>query len=99
MPSAEAAGDVIVQARKDDRDRPRLPLEGNGCRDRDCHDDVGLQADQLLRERSHPIDVIAGPPKVNPQVPALDPAQVRKRLSERRDARLKQGIVFVAPPL
>jgi hypothetical protein len=28
-----------------------------------CHDDVGFQADQLLRERSYPIDVRAGPPQ------------------------------------
>src|SRR5215813_5788774 len=48
----------------DDRDRPHLTLEGNGRRGRVCHDDVGLQADQLLRERTYPIDVIAGPTKV-----------------------------------
>src|SRR5215469_16017124 len=43
----------------DDRDRPRLTLEGNGRRGRVCHDDVGLQADQFLRECSYPIDVTA----------------------------------------
>src|SRR5215471_1462359 len=48
----------------DDRDRPRLTLEGNGRRGRVCHDDIGLQADQLLRERSYSTDVIAGPTKV-----------------------------------
>jgi hypothetical protein len=47
----------IGRARKDDRDRPRLPLEGDGRRGPVCQDDVGLQADQLLRECSHPIDV------------------------------------------
>jgi hypothetical protein len=55
-----------------------------------------LQTDQLLRERSHPIGVIAVPPKVNPHIAAIGPTQVRKRLSERRDARLIHGIVFVA---
>jgi hypothetical protein len=28
LPSADAAGDGIGHGRKDDRDRPRLPLEG-----------------------------------------------------------------------
>jgi hypothetical protein len=57
-PRDDAAGDGIGHARKDDWDRPRLPLEGHGRRGRACQYDVGLQADQLLRERSHPIDVI-----------------------------------------
>ena len=57
---------------------------------------MGLQADQLLRERSYPTGVIAVPPKVDPHVPTFGPTQVRKRLPERRDPSLK-GIVFVAP--
>jgi hypothetical protein len=48
---------------------------------------------ELLRERSYPIDVIAVRPKLNPHVAAI-PAKVRKRLRERREARLRQGIVF-----
>ena len=37
-------------------------------------DDVGLQADQLLRERSYPIGVIpAHPPEVHPHVAAIGP--------------------------
>ena len=55
-----------------------------------------MQADQLLRQRSYPIDVIAVPPKVHPHVAAIGPTQVRKRLRERREARLPHGIVFVA---
>jgi len=59
-PSSRAttpAGDGVAHSRKDDRDRLRRPLEGNGRRGRACnHDDVGLQADQRLRERSHPTD-------------------------------------------
>jgi hypothetical protein len=66
--------------RKDDRDRPRLPLDGNGRRAPVCQDDVGLQGDQLLRGRSHPIGVIAAPPKVHPHVAAIVPTQARKRL-------------------
>ena len=60
-PRDDAAGDGVAHVRKDDRDRPRLPLEGNRRRGRVCQDDVGLQADQLLRERSYPIDVTARP--------------------------------------
>jgi hypothetical protein len=54
-----------------------------------------LQADQLLRERSHPIGVTAGPTKVHPHVAVIVPTQVRKRLSERRVAMLPLRIVFV----
>ena len=35
-----------------------------------CHDDVGLQTDQLLRERSYPIDVIALPLNIHPRIAA-----------------------------
>ena len=56
-----------------DRDRPRLPLEGKDRRGRGCADDIGLQADQLLRERSHPIDVCAVPPNFNSHVAANGP--------------------------
>ena len=60
-----------LTAPKNDRDRPRLPPDGNRRRGPDCKDDVGLQADQLLRERSHPIDVTAVPTKFHPQVAAI----------------------------
>jgi hypothetical protein len=76
--------DGVAHACKDDRDRPRL-------------DDVGLQADQLLRERSYPIDVTAGPTKVDPHVAAIGPTQVRKRLREREELSLPQGL-FSSPP-
>jgi hypothetical protein len=57
-----------------------------------------LQANQLLRERSYPIGVTAAPPKIDPQMAANGPTQVRKRLRERRDAKLLIRIVFVARP-
>jgi hypothetical protein len=91
-----AAGDGIAHVRKDDRDRPCLPLEGDGLRGPVCHDDVGLQTDQLLREHRCPGDVIAVPPKVHPYVAAIGPTQARKRLRERGEAVLPHGIVFVA---
>jgi hypothetical protein len=50
-----------------------------------CQDDVGLQADQLPRERSYQIDVTAGPTNVHPHVAVIGPTQVRKRLSEGRE--------------
>ena len=56
----------------------------------------GLQADQLLRERSHPIGVTAAPTEVDPHVAANGPTKVRKRLSERREARRQRGIGFFA---
>jgi acetyl esterase/lipase len=56
-----------------------------------------LQADQLLRERSRPIDVTAAPTKVHPHVAAIGPTQARKRLNERRNDSRHSGIVFNAP--
>ena len=90
------AGDGVAHARKDDWDRPRLPLDGSGRWGRGCQDDVGLQADQLLRKRSYPIDISAEPPKVHPHVPALGPTQVRECLRERGNVSLPHGIAFVA---
>jgi hypothetical protein len=49
-----------------------------------------------MRERWYPIGVTAVPSNVNPHVAAIGPTQVRKRSSERRDDRLRHGIVFVA---
>jgi hypothetical protein len=64
-----------LRFRKDDRDRRGLALGRSGHRGRDCQDDVGLQADQLVRKRSYPIDVRAGPPKVYPHTlgPSVQP--------------------------
>jgi hypothetical protein len=76
-PRDDATGDGVGHVPKDDRNRPRLPLEHNDRRDRACQDNVGLQTDQLVRERSHPIDVAQT--KVDPHVAALGPTQVRKR--------------------
>jgi hypothetical protein len=45
-----------------------------------------------VRERLYPIDVTARPMKVDPHVAAIGPAQVSKRLSERRDVSLRHGI-------
>src|SRR6516165_4955301 len=65
-PQDDAAGDGVAHIRKDDRDSPRLPLDGNGRRGAVCYDDVGLRPDQLLRERSYPIGVNAAPTKLHP---------------------------------
>ena len=72
-PRDDAAGDGVGRARKNDRDRPRLPLDGNGRRGPTYQDDVGLQADQLLRERLYPIGVTGGPTEVQPRVAAIRP--------------------------
>jgi hypothetical protein len=77
--------------------RSRLPLEGNGRRGTGWHDDVGLQADQLLRERSYPIDVTATPTKVHPHIAAINPTQIRKCLRERGEAALIHWVVSLPP--
>jgi hypothetical protein len=51
-----------------------------------------LQADQLLRERSCPIDINAVPPKVHPHVAAIGPTQARKRFNEPRDVRIRRFV-------
>jgi hypothetical protein len=79
-PRNDALGDRVGHASKDDRNRPRLPLDGDGRRGAAWHDDVGLQADQLLRERSYPIDVTAAPPNVYSHVAAIGPTR-RRQLS------------------
>jgi hypothetical protein len=55
-------------------------LDGSGRHGPACQDDVGLQADQLPRERWCPIGVIAEPTEVKPHVAAFGPTQFRKRL-------------------
>jgi hypothetical protein len=80
--------------RKDDRDRPGFPLEGTGSLGPACQDGVGLQTDQLMSERSYPIDVTAAPTKIHPYVAAIDPTQVRKRLNEREVATLPVKIII-----
>src|SRR6516165_7281755 len=94
-PRDDAAGDGVDPDRKDDRDCPRLPLYGSGRRAPACQDDVGLQADQLLRDRSYPIGVTASITKVHPHVAAIGPTQAREGLRERREHSLRHGIVFV----
>src|SRR6516225_4828031 len=97
-PQDDAGGNGVGDAHKDDRDRPRLPLEGKGRYGRaHWHDDVGLHADQLLRERSYPINVIVAKTKLYPHVAAIGPTQVRKRLSERGEETLPRRIALVAP--
>jgi hypothetical protein len=90
----DAGDDGVAYVCKHDRDRLRLPLDGSGCRGRACQDDVGLRADQLLREHSYPIRVSAVPPKVHPHVAAIGPTQVRKRLRECRVAKLPLRIAL-----
>ena len=51
------ARDGAAPGRKGDRNRPRLPLQGNGRRSPVCQDDVGLQADQLLRQSPYPMSL------------------------------------------
>ena len=69
-PHDDAQGDRVGHARKDDRDRPRLPLDGNGRRGLAYQEDVGLQADQLVRERSYSI-VITAAQRGYPHVAAI----------------------------
>jgi hypothetical protein len=85
-------GAIRARRRRDRQRSQRRPgssvSPAGGQRGPGCHDDVGLQADQLLRERSDPIDVTAGPPKVDHHVAAIGPTQVRKRLREGRTLKL-----------
>ena len=44
----------------------------------DC---VGSQIDQLFCERLHPIRIVAGPAKFDPEIAAFRPPQLRERIS------------------
>ena len=57
---------------------------------------VGAGLTSIGHERSRPIDAIPATPKVHPHIAAIGPTQARKRLRERREPSLRQGIVFVA---
>jgi hypothetical protein len=74
----EAGGDRVADARKYYGDRSRLTLECSGRRSRVCEDHVGFQADQLLREHLHPINITGSPPSVHPNIAAIRPTQLRK---------------------
>jgi hypothetical protein len=93
-PRDDTAGDGVADIHKDDRDNPRLPLDGNGRQGRVCHHDVWLQADTPART---PVSDWCQPPpmKVHTHVAAIGPTQVRKRLRERGEASLRLGIIFV----
>jgi hypothetical protein len=66
-----------------------------GRRGRGPYEDVRLQANQLLRQRSRPIGVAASPPKVRPHIAPIRPTQVRKRSRQRIKLRLCHRIVLV----
>ena len=54
-----------------------------------CQYDVGLQADQLPRERSYPIVVIAMPTNVHPHAASVIPPDAGSRVNPNRHNRRK----------
>jgi hypothetical protein len=54
----------------------------------------GSQIDQLFCECLHLIRIIAGPAKLDPEIGALRPPQLRERGTEYRDPRLHRRIAF-----
>jgi hypothetical protein len=93
-PRYEAIAHRVGDARKYDRDRPRLALECGGPRSRVREDCVGSQIDQLFREHPHQVDIAGGPTNVHPQITAIDPTQLLKPLRERGEPGLRLGIGF-----
>ena len=57
-------------------------------------DRVGSQIDQLFCKRLHPIRIITGPAKFDPEVAAFRPPQLRERAPERREPRLHSRIAL-----
>jgi hypothetical protein len=53
-----------------------------------------VQADQFLREHSHPLNAASGPANVHPQVAAINPTQFRKPLRKRGEVAICRRIVF-----
>jgi hypothetical protein len=93
-PRDDAAGDGIARGHQDDRDRLRLRLDDSRRQGPDCYDDVGLQADQLLRARPCTIDVRAGPPNVHPHVEPSLGGKWLELLSEIAPGLKRAAIMF-----
>ena len=57
-------------------------------------DRVGSQIDQLFCERLDPIRITGAPAKFDPEIAAFRPPQLRERIPERRDLRLRSRIAL-----
>src|SRR6185312_6491533 len=90
----EATGNRVGYVRDHDGNCMRLAdkraSHGRGHTE-DC---VGSQIDQLFCECLHLIRIIAGPAKLDPEIVALRPPQLRERGAEYRDPRLHRRIAF-----
>ena len=58
------------------------------------NDRVGLQPDQLLRERTHALNIAGSPAIINPQISAIRPAQLLQAMDKGRGKGLSLGIAF-----
>ena len=72
----------------------RLADKSAGHRRGHTEDYVGSQIDQLFCECLHPIRIVAGPGKFDPEIAAFRPSQLRQRAPERREPRLHVRIAL-----
>ena len=84
----EARADRVGDDDEHDRDRAGLALQCRGDRRRMGEDHVGLQGDQLFRERRQPICVAGRKASVDADIAAFRPSELVEPLPECREPRL-----------
>ena len=78
----QAERDRIRHDDKDDRDRPRLISQREGCRRSAGKERIRRRADQFRRVAAEEGRVTRSKSKIEPDVPALDPAETLQGLPE-----------------
>src|SRR5262245_56842134 len=91
---SEAAADRIRYAREHDRNCPRLAGKGGGYGRGHTEDRIGPQIDQFFCHSPDPIRIIGAPAKFDPEIAAFSPPQLRKRIPESCEPRLRSPIAL-----
>ena len=94
---AEAGPDRIGYGHEHDRDCRSLVGQSAGYGCGVTKDSIGPKVDELFCERLHPIRIASGPANFDTEIAAFRPAQLRKRIAERRDLRLQSRILLRIP--
>jgi len=78
----EVASQRVAGVRHDDWNGRGGPLGRERCERSECHNDVDVEANQLRREFSQPVEPIFGPAALKRDVFAFDPSQLRQSIEK-----------------
>src|SRR5712691_3900479 len=92
----EALADGVGDVHEHDRDAAALALQGGNDRRRLCDDHVGLQGEELFRQRLKPARLSVAEAIVDEDVAALPPSTPFEPLPESGEPRLQVRIVLLA---